>query len=399
MTNLEKWQLLTSDLEAPQNYIDFVWYFTISSALERRVFFGDPERPLFCNQYLLLVGPPGIGKGTSMREGKRLLQRYPLTDPNGTPLFDREKQPRALFHSFSDSITFEALVWDMVECTKAIYKPDGGIAAQAAGYFLLEELSSLFRKNKSEDVARLLLNLYDCIDYEYRTRTKSTARIRKGCLNLIAGTTMDFVRTAEQSGMLGEGLFSRTLIIYADAPRHIRFSYANLSAEQKLAQASLQDWLRDLSKLYGRIEIPPETNDWLESWWAKEYEHLAAFSDDKLMNFFSRRKVQVHKLAAAIHYSEHKVLSPIPIPTWELAAHKVRSLEDNIIKIARRTGRSQTYSIQERLVQFICQQPRTHMEVVDFLSPNLQYQEIISMLEGVQASGKVVQQGQTWSKA
>lgn len=396
MTNYEKWSLLTQDLEAPQIFLDYTWYFTISAALERRVYFGDPERPLFCNQYLFLVGPPGIGKGTSMREGRALLHKYPLVDDNSNVMYDKERQPRALFHPFSDSITFEALVWDMAECTKAIKKPDGTLGMQAAGYFMLEELSSLFRKNKSEDVARLLLNLYDCVDYEYRTRTKSTARIRKGCLNLCAGTTMDFVRTAEQSGMLGEGLFSRALIVYAEDARKIKFSYSNLTDEQKLIKAYLQDYLKSLSTLVGRIEIPPETNEWLEAWWVKEWTRIKGFADEKLLNFFSRRKVQVHKLAAAMHFSEVNTLSPIPIPTWERAALFARNLEPNIIKIAKRTGRNTTYSIQENLLLWLQQSPRTNMEVVNYLTPHMQYTDIVNLLTTIQMGGLAEQKDSIW---
>ena len=390
MTNLDKWTFLTKDLEAPQVYIDFAWWFAVSAALERRVYFGDIARPLFCNSYVLLVGPPAIGKGTSMREARQLLHYALRLSPEGKPILNRDREPYALFHSLPDTTTFESLVWDMAECTNAYIRKDGSIYSHASAYFLLEELSSLFRKNKSEDVSRLLLNLYDCTEYEYKTRTKGKAHIRNGCLSLLAGTTLDFVRQAESAGLLGEGLFSRMFIVYADEPRHVKFNYSDLSKEQLQAQKDLREYLKKLSTLYGQIHVPPDVIKWQEDWWQEEYKRLRAYNDDKLMNFFGRRKLQVYKLAAALHYSEFTD-PEIPLPTWTRAADIARGLEINVIKIARRTGKNEAFSIQEQCLKFIAQQPRTHAEVVNYLAPNMGFQEITNLLAALQLGEKIVQ--------
>lgn len=398
MTNTEKWNFLTQDLEAPQVFLDAAWWFTISAALERRVFFGDIARPLFCNNYIFVVGPPGIGKGTSQREASQLIGKHELLLPDGTHVLDKERRPRGLFHKLPDTTTFEALVWDMASCTKGILKPDGAVYSHASAYFMLEELSSLFRKNKSEDVSRLLLNLYDCVEYEYRTKTKDTARIRNGCLNLLAGTTIDFIRTAESAGLLGEGLFSRALIVFADQPRKIQFNYSNLTPEQKQAQKELQEYVKSLSTLYGQIIVPPEVIEWQESWWEKEYARIRGYEDEKLLNFFSRRKLQVYKLTAALHYAESRDME-IPLATWIRAADVCKVYEQNVIRIARRTGKNQTYSVQEQCIRFIAQQPRTHAEVVNFLAPQLEFMAIMNLLETLKAGNKIKEENALWKVA
>lgn len=394
MTNHEKWQHLTKDLEAPQRFLDFAFYFAISAALERRVFFGDPARALYCNQYIMLVGPPGLGKGVSMREANHLLKKHDFRLPDNSPIIDRNtKQPRKLFYQLPSAVTFEKLAFDFADATVPYLRADGSIYAHASGYFLLEELSSLFRKNKSEDVARFLLNLYDNEPFDYKTRHHGTAEIKNGCLNLLTGFTHDFLRSAEENGLLGEGLFSRSLLVVEERPRQIKFHYSDLTADQLQCQTDLQNHLKSLSRIYGRIKESAETHEWLEEWWAEEFEHLLAFGDDKLMKFFSRRKVQMMKLAAAIHFSETAEEFEIPLAIYQQAAALIRDAEPGVIKISRRTGRNPQYSIQERILSWLKVKPRQYHEVVKRFAHEVDINQLNVIMQGLIMGNQVINDG------
>lgn len=398
MTNHDRWHELTKDLGAPAQFLKFAFYQGISTALERRVYYGDLNRPLFCNNYTLLVGPAGVGKGQSMREVKRIIGQCPLVDAQNKPVFNKRGEPEPLFQPMADTMTFEAVIQEMARKRRTLTRPDGkGLYEHASFYAYLEELSSFLRVNKADDVARLLLNLYDASEpFRYVTKKAGDFEIRSGCLNLMAGTTLDFLAKAEQSGMLGEGLFSRMMIVYAEKREHDTFEQHQLTDAQVEHQTELRKHFFRLGHLFGPLRYNPDTLAWLENWWKDEIEHLNKFGDEKLANFFSRRKVQVLKLAAAIHFSENFNNFTIEQPAFEEAARLIRTLEEPIIRLARRTGKNTNFGTIERLVARMSRGAMSNVEVLEFLSSDMDMQMILQTLQLLTESGRITRHGDIW---
>ncbi len=392
MTNLEKWEFLTKDLGCPKNYLTFCFYAGVSAALERRVFYGDLNRPLFCNNYTLLVGPAGVGKGQSMREVKRILAALPAVTKDGTPRIDKKTlRPIPLFNSLADTMTFEAVIEEMAKTRKSIERPNNeGIYESSPFYVCLEELSSLLRINKTDDVARLLLNLYDSSEpYRYKTKKAGDHEIRSGCLNLIAGTTIDFLAKAEQNGLIGEGLVSRMLIVYADSRPEDKFEQNVLTEEQLKVQNDLQRYFFKLGHIFGPLTYTAEDKEFLEDWWKREQIHLSLYADEKLANFFSRRKVQVMKLAAAIEFSEH-ISFTVTRESFVKAAGLIRDLEPAILRLARRTGRNVYYSATERFISQLTKvKEMSHAEVLQWLSSDLEPSVALNTIAMLKEAGRI----------
>lgn len=399
MTNFDKWKALTAQLEAPDLWLDMTWLFTVAASLERRVWFGDYDRGFFCNIFLALVGPPGKGKGTCMRESNKLLGKYGMEDPNGNAIIDPvTAEPRRLFYSLGDTITFEKLILNLANVITPFRVSDTHVYAHSSAYFALEELSSLMRPKKAEDVSRFLHNMYDCVPYKYDTVGRGQTIITNGCLNLIAGTQIDFLRRAEQEGMLTQGLFSRMIFAYADKRRQTVYDYGDLTPLQKQYQADLQEWLLGNSKLYGRIKTTPEIDEWNKNWWNEEAKYIDQYDDSKLAEFFSRRKDVHKKLAAAAHFGESRSMT-IPLETYKKSADLCRTLESGVIKIAQRTGRNSAFPIAERLFAFIKQRPRENHEIIRFLESEMDYLEIMNTLLMLEAGGRIMKannEGTVW---
>lgn len=398
MTNHERWHELTKDLGAPPQFLKFAFYQGISTALERRVYYGDLNRPLFCNNYTLLVGPAGVGKGQSMREIKRIIGQCPLVDAQNKPVFNKRGEPESLYQPMADTMTFEAIIEEMAHKPRTLTRPDGkGLYQHSSFYAYLEELSSFLRLNKADDVARLLLNLYDSSEpFRYKTKKAGDYTIRSGCLNMMAGTTLDFLAKAEQNGMLGEGLFSRMMIVYAEVRGDDPFEQSSLTDAQVEHQTELRKHFFKLGRLFGPVTYTPETLVWLDAWWDAEKEHLNKFGDEKLANFFSRRKVQVLKLAAAIHFAENFDNFVIAQPAFEEAARLVRTLEEPIIKLARRTGKNTNFGTIERLVARMSRGAMSNVEVLEFLSSDMDMQMILQTLQLLTESGRITRNGDIW---
>ena len=401
MTNFQKWKALTSAIESPDLFLDLAWYWAVGTALERRVYYGDLTRPQFCNPFLLLVGPPAVGKGTAMREALKLLHAFHYENEKGIGRIDPitgEKQH--LFLKLPDTLTFEKLVEIFAHkdaVRSHIISPTAAIS-YTAFHFALEELSALLKKNKTDDVARFLLNLYDGEPFQYSTKHHNSYTLKNCCLSFIAGTQVDFIRKAEQDGLLGEGLFSRFIIAYAQQPRQRVFDYPPLDDTQKAYKKDLQLWLAGLGKLRGRITFSDETAAYLQRWWELEAEHLSQYADSKLANYFARRKDQVKRLAAAMHFSESTELV-IPQATFHEAASLLRRLESSVIRLVNQTGRNQLYPIAERLVSDIKlagPAGRTVAQVMCYLLPEMDKPEADNLLDMLVKANRIKFDGMTY---
>jgi len=404
MTNFQRFMAMTSGLDAPTQYLKMAWLFCVSAALERRVIFGDSQRPLFANQYMMLIGPAGLGKGLALSEIARLLGRFPLYTPEERskppherkPVIDPETHlPRKQFHSLPDATTYEQLVWELAE-TLTVYVDDNGTSYTCnAAYSCLEELSSLLRPKKAEDVARFLLNMYDGKPYKYSTRTAGKAHIETGCLNFVAGTTPDFLEDAEQNKLIGEGLLSRFLLVYApESDRPARFHIPKLTNEQLAYQDHLQRWLSFLGTIYGQVEHADEdTFKFLETWWTSEALRIRRFQDERLEKAFARRKVHVIKLAMALHFSESADMR-LNRANFESAISLAHELERHAIELLRCTGNNKTYGLQRKLINSLrVKSPQMISEIMLMLSPHLDLTGIMSIIDLATKGSEIAAEG------
>jgi len=404
MTNFERYLELTSGLDAPTKMLKAGWLTCISAALERRVFFGDAQRPLHANQYMLLVGPAGVGKGLVLSEVKRLLSKHYLYPPEEMKKPAQERKPyidptthlpRQQFYCLPDATGFEQIAVEMAGIKTTYMIENDAVVTACPAYFCLEELASLLRPKKSEDVARFLLNMYDNKPYSYKTLSRGNTFIEHGCLNLIAGTTPDFFEDAEQHKLIGEGLISRFTLVYCEnTDRKQHFHIPDLTPDQLLHQAHLQKWLAFLGNIYGKVTYADNnTYQYLEEWWDREVVRLSMLQDDRLEKAFARRKVQMIKLAMAFHFSESAEMR-MDVSSFDQAIEFAHSLEEGTINLLRATGDNKTYTLQRRLLNRLrLRSPQQLGELTLSLAPHLDFAGITSILEMCKQAKEIIVDG------
>src|SRR5574343_634447 len=234
MTNFERWRFFTKNLPSPDSWIDFGWYFLVSAALQRRVWYYDDVMPLYPNQYVVFVGPPGIGKGNILGPLAQILKFWKYEKGQLIKTSTGQELP-PLFPVGADSITFEQLLADVGDSARRVVKPDkSGVYMHCSYAFILEELASLF-KHKTADVIKFLQNAYDSKDYEYKTKHQGKDILRNICFSFIAGTQVDFLKEASESRIFGQGFASRTLFLFENVERFPAFHIAEFDKEQMLA--------------------------------------------------------------------------------------------------------------------------------------------------------------------
>lgn len=346
MKNTEKWMAYTDSLSSPENYLQWSWRFVISSALQRRVSFGgDPKYSrdsLFPNIYVILTGRAGVGKGVSISPASELLHFHLKKDfITATPDMSAqeqlvcnkideanlalaeqatqqskagEKSEPLLFPCAPDATTYEKLVEEMGKCFRHIKFPwhdkEGNPKQEIYGHcssnFVLPELGSLLRK-RTDDTVNLLLALYDCPpSYEYKTMTRGTDRILKGCLNILAGTTPEFLETVFDTNLIDQGFSSRAFFIYAPRNRKNVGIREPITPEQEGFRLELLAHIKKLAGLYGQVKVSRETMDWFNKWWddTETNRHNRSNTSPKLDAYYARKNIHVLKVAMIEHFSE-----------------------------------------------------------------------------------------------
>lgn len=398
MTNFERWQSYTSGLSSPQNFVDWTYRYIISAALQRRVWIGSPfsdpaeeHQACFPNVYIILVGPPGTGKGLVIREASNFLKFWKLKDAikitnNGhiTPpeiqqtidaIHDKNLQEARelelqcknkqnsmieplLIPMAADATTYEALVEAVAQSYRRInfIKPDNklGIYGHSSLCFSLQELGSLLRK-RTNDTVNYMLGLYDCpVDYEYKTKTQGQDRVRRGCLNLLAGTTPSFMQSVFNEELIDEGFSSRSFFIFAPKNRKAQFFIPPLTAEQLEHRKVLLDHIRKLASLYGCVRIDKETHEFLEDWWKSQETDRTKRSNQsaKLAPYYSRKNIHIMKVAMQIHFGE-SIDMHIPLATYKEAIAVTDKEEKNMHLAITLEGSNPLNKISRKVISIL----------------------------------------------
>ena len=331
MTNYDKWNSYMSGVSSPQSYIDFGFYYLIAASLQRRVWTGPDQKRLYPNQYVTLVGEPGLGKGLVIEPVSYML-RYHKLEINGQQKttvdnsldhalaesnYERAtkiKSPEKplLFPVAADATTYEALVTALARATRGIsYKvyDDTLQKFTSKAYlhcslaFCLEEISSLFRR-KTEDTVNLLIKMYDCGDYEKETKTQGIDFVKQGCLNFLGGTTPSFMEATFNDHLLNDGYSSRCWFIYESANRFNTLTIPTLTEEQKQYRVDLLAHIKKLSYLYGHIDFEQDAWNWLENWYKNIHPKTRPNTSPKLIPYYARKNIHVQKMAIAVHCAE-----------------------------------------------------------------------------------------------
>lgn len=372
-SNLERWSNIMRDIKSPSNFITMGFYSMIASCLQRRVWTGPAHAPLYSNLYTMLVGPPGVGKGLVIGQVNNFLKHHKLNSkgdiisrnlstntmevtPENTPEFfeaaegfknnaGKNKELPLLFPVAADCTTFQALTRAFVtnskhfKCPKAWYAPNGFYLHKSLT-FCLEELSSLINRD-SALICKFLLGAWDCKDYDYDTKHQGADKLRRPCLNFLAGTTPSSIKEIFHDNLIGDGFTARTIFVFEFANRFPRYGVgADYDEEQKADRDHLLNHIKDLSKLIGQAVLTPEAEAFFKQYIEKDMMLSPAIEDTvmrrgrrnpsiKLEPYYARKGVMLTKMACAIHFADSLELK-ITLEDAERAFCLLDNLERNM---------------------------------------------------------------------
>lgn len=359
LTNLDRWNYYLRDLEAPQIFIDWSYYWTISSALQRKVWMGNYSfSPIFSNLYIMFVADPGVGKSTAARiGGQKILKTFRFLDAAkikaGLPA---EKAWTDALSFSADNTTLQSLIQQLNKSVKTFqipWKNEDGILfhkpAQHSSMAILlsEEMTSMFSVT-NEGITDFLNQCYDAQDYHYKTKHQGEEQIKNVYVSFLGCTTPENVKKLMARGVLQTGFTARTIPIFASKPRKRNLEY-EFNAEQTVEWNHVTEHIKKLLEVTGEVSWSLEAKEYFKHYYGDKLpvDEKSPMQKDRVNfdkrteDYYGRKKLHITKMAMVLHFSENLISMEISLATLLRAINVLKEVELEMHNALASSGRNE----------------------------------------------------------
>lgn len=365
----------------------------LSAVLERKIWVWTKGSALYPNLYIILVGPPGVGKSAVLSQVERVLRTVPD------------------LHVAPSSVSSASLVDSLVLANRKIIRP-GETPAFVQFHYLATVASELgvFLPVYDPLFMNSLTKFYDGEHYEERRRSSSVkhVRIEHPHLSIIGGTTPSYLNSFLPEGAWDQGFTSRTIFVYSgesvfteifgdeDGHNHLESLYLAILAD-----------LKRISGLYGKMSWEPDAASAISEW---NRRGLPPVPDhNKLQHYNTRRLAHVIKLCMVASVARNSDLR-ITLDDYQTALDWLMEVEGNIPDLFNSHGVAGDTAAIDDAWDFIYRaynkegkKPILEHRVVNFLRTKVPSHSIMKVLEIMERSGivtaEVTQVGKAYTPA
>lgn len=346
--------------EVTIEFIRWTAIWTLAAAVRRRVYIpkeaGLGSWTCYPYLYIMFVAPPGYRKTTTVSYAIELLEKVP-----NFPL------PPTL-------ITLTGLVDDIKQ------------APESSIYLTMEEFGDLIIKGGKE-MYEFLTSMYDGKKaLRQKTMLRGLEAAEKPTINLLAGTTPEWISDNIPRALLGGGFASRVIWVYGDKLRRRRLFYTSDELESLKLQPYLQADLNHIAQLEGVFKLPDDTKHFLENWYQELEKRYKGF---KYPGYLNRKHVLVLKLAQLCRIAYTDDLT-IEIEDVQNAIYQLESVESKLGLVFQGVGKNE-YALEMRdIVTFINDRGRVRdTELREHFQNAATPAKLEELIQGVLLIGKV----------
>lgn len=374
--------------EAPSHFYRWCAVSAIAGALRRKVWLDQVYFKWYCNEYIILVAPPGIvSKSTTVEIAMSLLRR--VGDIRFGP----------------DVITWQALVTSFAGALEVFTLPDGTGEDMSPLTIASSEFGNLMAPGDREMVD-LLVTLWDGRDRPFQKVTKGSGsdEVKNPWINMIACTTPAWISGNFPEYMIGGGFMSRCIFVYAEEKRNyvaypgMAVAGANIAKQE----ADLISDLTQIAALSGEFGMTQEAVEWGAEWYKRHYEGKGngLMEDSRFGGYVARKQTHLHKLAMIFSASRSEDLI-ITSGDLQRADTELTNLEKDLPKVFDRVGKTTDSMNADRLLEFVNSRGRcTNVEAYAALHGAIPHvEEYDNLRKSLEQAGLVrfeVAEGKLW---
>jgi len=190
--------------EAPEAFVIWSAISVVSAVLKKKVWVNRGTYKVYPNQYIVLVGPPGVGKGTAIHPAHSFIKEFKPKLSNY--LSDRITAPKIIEKLASGFQTQSVVAGHVVTST------------ESTAVLMATELSTFL--GSSDWMTSFLCDTWDRNEFEYDTKNKGTSHVKDMCVSLIGACVPDFIRkiNGKQNSQeaINGGFTARTMFVFAN---------------------------------------------------------------------------------------------------------------------------------------------------------------------------------------
>lgn len=322
--------------EAPDAYVIWSAISVISAVLKKKVWIRRGTYKVYPNQYIVLVGPPGVGKGTAIHPAHAFIKEY---------------KPE-LSNYLSDRITAPKIIEKLANGFQTQHVSNGNIIVgkESTAVLMASELSTFL--GSSDWMTSFLCDTWDRNEFEYDTKNKGSSHIKDMCVSLIGACVPDFIRKingkqSNASEAINGGFTARTMFVFANgkskklawpvALEDIKHVAAHGGKTGRETIADLRNDLEIIANVKGEFSFSQDAMTIFEGWYKKQ--HHEDHDSDVVRHFKSRQDVHIFKVAMCLAAAQSDALV---IDQWcmETAIALVKGVLDTLDVTFRGVGES-----------------------------------------------------------
>lgn len=339
---LEAYRTYAKDGFTPEQFNQWSGLSVIAGALERKVWIPWSDTfSYYPNIFVLMVSLPGAGKSTAYNKAMGLLQA--MNEREGKLNLIPSQVTEAKFVELMGNAT----PFDIGTRTHF----------QSSGFYGASEASNSL-KNIYGDFIACLTDFYDCPPFwEKATKKDDRLTLRNVCLNLLAGSTFDYLGKLVTDENIMGGFASRLIYVVhrEKLVRNQKFQLGGTNAGEDTARleyrkALIED-LAQIHKMVGPFSADKEFGQAWEQWYPVFEEKRQSNPSEKMQSLLVRTNTNVLKLSMLFSAarSNDRILT---IEDWDNALTAIEPIEAEIPHIFREAKATDTKS-QDGLNQAI----------------------------------------------
>jgi Protein of unknown function (DUF3987) len=315
---------------SPDAFITWAAFSVIGGIMKRKFYIKEGTFTIYPNQYIILVAPPAVGKGTAINFNWQIV---------------RDSAPNYIANLISDRVTAPKIIERIAAGWNTAPSIIGGQIKQGASdhscTIYSTELSILI--GASDQMFDFLCECWDRYDYEYDTKNSGSAFIKDMATSLVAGTVPDFIRHIDRNRnmTIKGGFTSRCLFIYEDKPARFLLHPPPIDSnpQSKALLAALANDARHIASLPGgEFKYSPEALILYDNFMTSSMMYTKDDSE-AVSHFKGRMGVHISKLAMVLAISRADTLIISQVDMANAITYVKKALQ-TLEKVFRGSGNS-----------------------------------------------------------
>lgn len=336
--------------EAPNIFHRWCGLSVLSSLVGRDLVFPFGHKPLYANQYILLVGMPGTRKSSAIGIARSILEGA------GYTTFAKDRSSKERF--FADMVRKFSEDEDLID-----------LVMDAPSEMLISNGEFLdFIGQGDMQFLTALTNLWDNLPiYEHPKMNRKDIVIMKPTLNILGGATVKGLGMAMPPEALGTGLLSRLILIHSD-PTGKKIAFPEEVPPE--AKDTLVEMLLQLKYIASSSTIMEKT-DGAEKVLETMYSDCVELEDGRFADYAGRRFTHLLKVTMLIALSNGR--TKIATEDALIANTVLYEAERGMPKALGEFGKSRYSDVANTIIEALnkTHKPLSHNEIWKLVANDL----------------------------